>query len=147
MDRQARQAVARSLLAILLVACSGAAQAQTPLKLATLVPEGSVWDKNLKQMAEEWKQENPAARNDRRARELRKILCSNIHGVDINSTACRITAFSLYLAYLDQLTPRDIQELQQNGHKLPTLVHYSENSTRREIEGFRRRHRRLGRLL
>jgi TRAP-type C4-dicarboxylate transport system substrate-binding protein len=56
MDRQARQAVARSLLAILLVAFSGAAQAQTPLKLATLVPEGSVWDKNLKQMAEEWKQ-------------------------------------------------------------------------------------------
>jgi hypothetical protein len=86
-------------------------------------------------MAEEWKQENPAARNDRRARELRKILCSNIHGVDINPTACRITAFSLYLAYLDQLTPRDIQELQQNGHKLPTLVHYSENATRREIEG------------
>ena len=62
-------------------------------------------------MAEEWKQANPEARNDRRARELRKILCSNLCGVDINPTACRITAFSLYLAYLDQLSPRDIQEL------------------------------------
>ena len=26
--------------------------------------------------------------------------------MDINLTACRITAFSLYLAYLDQLSPR-----------------------------------------
>jgi TRAP-type C4-dicarboxylate transport system substrate-binding protein len=30
--------------------------AQTSLKLATVVPDGSVWDKNLKQMADEWKQ-------------------------------------------------------------------------------------------
>jgi len=73
-------------------------------------------------MAAEWKQANPEARNDRRARELRKILCGSLCGVDINPTACRITAFSLYLAYLDQLSPRDIQELHQKGHKLPRLV-------------------------
>jgi TRAP-type C4-dicarboxylate transport system substrate-binding protein len=30
--------------------------AQTTIKLATVVPEGSIWDKNIKQMAEEWKQ-------------------------------------------------------------------------------------------
>jgi TRAP-type transport system periplasmic protein len=30
--------------------------AQTTIKLATLVPQGSIWDKNLKQMGEEWKQ-------------------------------------------------------------------------------------------
>jgi hypothetical protein len=70
-------------------------------------------------MAEEWRQANPAVRNARRARELRKILCANLAGVDINPTACRITAFSLYLAYLDQLSPRDIQKLQ---YKLPRLV-------------------------
>ncbi|MGB2678514.1 MAG: N-6 DNA methylase [Candidatus Acidiferrum sp.] len=85
-------------------------------------------------MAEEWKGANPAARNDRRARELRKVLCS-LHGVDINPTACRITAFSLYLAYLDQLSPRDIQELRQNGHKLPRLIHDSKATRRGEIEG------------
>jgi TRAP-type transport system periplasmic protein len=51
MVRQARQAVA--FLLVLFVA--SAAQAQTALKLATMVPEGSVWDKNIKQMAEEWK--------------------------------------------------------------------------------------------
>jgi type I restriction-modification system DNA methylase subunit len=85
-------------------------------------------------IAEEWKQSNPEARNDRRARELRKILCTNLYGVDINPTACRITAFSLYLAYLDQLAPRDIQELQQKGHKLPKLVHYPDNLGT-EVEG------------
>ena len=84
-------------------------------------------------MAEEWKQANPEARNDRRARELRKVLCS-LYGVDINPTACRITAFSLYLAYLDQLSPRDIQELQEKGHKLPRLVHYADNG-RGKVEG------------
>jgi type I restriction-modification system DNA methylase subunit len=85
-------------------------------------------------MAEEWRLANPEARNDRRARELRKVLCS-LHGVDVNPTACRITAFSLYLAYLDQLTPRDIQELQQKGHRLPTLVHYPASTADRDIEG------------
>lgn len=85
-------------------------------------------------MAEEWKQANPEARNDRRARELRKVLCG-LYGVDINPTACRITAFSLYLAYLDQLSPRDIQELQEKGHKLPRLVHYPETTIERRIEG------------
>jgi TRAP-type transport system periplasmic protein len=68
MDRQARQTVAqpsraarirrpKGLRYVLLafLAFSPAAQAQTPLKLAHLLPEGSVWDKNLKQMGEEWK--------------------------------------------------------------------------------------------
>jgi hypothetical protein len=86
-------------------------------------------------IAEEWKQANPDARNDRRARELRRVLCENLYGIDKNSTACRITAFSLYLAYLDQLSPRDINELQQKGHKLPTLVHYPNAISGREVEG------------
>ena len=86
-------------------------------------------------MAEEWKQANPTAPNDRRARELRQILCNNLHGVDVNPTACGITAFSLYLAYLDQLSPRDIQELKEKGHKLPRLVHYPENPAGPKVEG------------
>jgi TRAP-type transport system periplasmic protein len=69
MVRQARQAVVEAirsaragrfkplhcLCALALLAASGSAQAQTAIKLATLVPEGSVWDKNIKQMGEEWK--------------------------------------------------------------------------------------------
>ncbi len=52
MVRQARQAIT-AIAAVLLVA---APHAQTALKLATVVPQASVWDKNLKQMAEEFKQ-------------------------------------------------------------------------------------------
>ena len=84
-------------------------------------------------IAEEWKRTNPEARNDRRARELRKVLCENLCGVDINPTACRITTFSLYLAYLDQLSPRDIHELRRKGHGLPKLVHRTPRS--RNVEG------------
>jgi N-6 DNA Methylase len=73
-------------------------------------------------IAEEWRQANPTARNDRKAKELMRLLQDSLFGVDISLTACRITAFSLYLAYLDQLSPRDIQELQQKGRALPHLV-------------------------
>ena len=73
-------------------------------------------------LAEEWKRANPEARNDRRARELMRLLQSNLYGIDLNPTACRITAFSLYLAYLDQLSPRGIQELQAKGRALPRLI-------------------------
>lgn len=86
-------------------------------------------------MAEEWKQANPTARNDRRARELRAILCNSLFGIDINPTACRITAFSLYLAYLDQLSPRDVLELGAKGHRLPKLVHYPDHENGKPVEG------------
>ncbi|MBI1348642.1 N-6 DNA methylase [bacterium] len=73
-------------------------------------------------MAEEWKVQNPTARNPRRARELMALLRDSLFGVDVNPVACRITAFSLYLAYLDQLSPRDIQEHQEQGRFLPHLI-------------------------
>ena len=73
-------------------------------------------------IAEEWKQANPTARNDRRSKELMRLMQESLFGVDISPTACRITAFSLYLAYLDQLSPRDIQNLQEKGRALPRLI-------------------------
>lgn len=73
-------------------------------------------------IAEEWKHANPTARNDRKATELMRLLKESLFGVDISLTACRITAFSLYLAYLDQLSPPDIQALQKKGRALPALV-------------------------
>jgi hypothetical protein len=80
-------------------------------------------------IAEEWKKANPDARNDTRARELMRLLQESLFGIDTNPTACRITAFSLYLAYLDQLAPRDIQELQRKGRALPRLIRFAEIST------------------
>lgn len=73
-------------------------------------------------IAEEWKQANPKARNDTKARELMRLLQESLFGVDVKETACRIAAFSLYLAYLDQLAPRDIQVLQEKGRFLPKLT-------------------------
>jgi N-6 DNA methylase len=73
-------------------------------------------------MAEEWRQANPKSRNGTRARELARLLQSHVLGIDSDPTACRIAAFSLYLAYLDQLSPRDIQDLQAKGRALPNLV-------------------------
>jgi TRAP-type C4-dicarboxylate transport system substrate-binding protein len=54
MDRKARQAV--TIAALVVGALVAAPTAQTSIKLATVVPQNSVWDKNLKQMGEEWKQ-------------------------------------------------------------------------------------------
>ena len=78
-------------------------------------------------LADEWKRQNPNARYDRQANSLIEILRHNLSGVDINPTACRISAFSLYLALLDQLSPPDIQQLQRKGKVLPRLVCFSES--------------------
>ena len=50
-----RIAAALVTIATATLALAGSAVAQTSVKLATLVPEGSIWDKNIKQMGEEWK--------------------------------------------------------------------------------------------
>jgi hypothetical protein len=62
-------------------------------------------------MAEEWRMRNPHADTCRRYDELMRLLAENICGVDIQHTACLITCFSLYLAFLDQMEPREIEEL------------------------------------
>jgi len=86
-------------------------------------------------MAEEWKQTYPEASNDCRARELRKVLCENLCGIDFNSTACRIATFSLCLAYLDQLSPRDIEALRLSGHGLPKLLNRAQQGSDSGVEG------------
>ena len=55
------------------------------------------------------------------ARELKPKL-KQLYGIDISSTACHITCFSLYLAYLEWLEPSDIEYLHRHGEKLPPLL-------------------------
>jgi hypothetical protein len=50
-----------------------------------------------------------------------ELLTTNIFGADIDEDACRLTAFSLYLALLEDLQPNDIETLRNGGHKLPNL--------------------------
>ncbi len=54
---------------------------------------------------------------------LLDTLKTSFCGVDLSETACRITCFSLYLAFLDHLSPPDIDRLEQK-HKvvLPDLL-------------------------
>jgi len=73
-------------------------------------------------LAEEWKLKNPGAHYDRQAKGLMNILCNNLYGVDSNRSACQITAFSLYLAFLDQLSPPDIRKLLGHWNRLPYLI-------------------------
>ena len=73
-------------------------------------------------LAWEWTQSHPQAPNERRAEALIGLLRDSVYGVEKSRVACRIAAFSLYLAYLDQLSPRDIQGLQGSGPDLPRLV-------------------------
>lgn len=57
-----------------------------------------------------------------KAEALRQRL-GQLCGVDRNPTACRITCFSLYLAFLDQFTPADVRHyVAETGHKLPNLL-------------------------
>ena len=62
-------------------------------------------------MAHEWQRANPTRRNSTRAKALRELLQTQIVGMDKEIAACEITCFSLYLAFLDQLTPSDVFEL------------------------------------
>jgi TRAP-type C4-dicarboxylate transport system substrate-binding protein len=45
-----------AILALVATLVALPALAQATIKLASVVPEGSIWDKNLKQMGDEWKQ-------------------------------------------------------------------------------------------
>jgi TRAP-type transport system periplasmic protein len=58
MERKAQQAIVAIAIGVLapLVLTISAPIAQGVIKLATVVPEGSVWDKSIKQMGEDWKE-------------------------------------------------------------------------------------------
>jgi hypothetical protein len=73
-------------------------------------------------LAEEWGRANPGAGYDAKLRGLTAILKANLYGVDKNRTACLIAAFSLYLAFLDQLSPPDIRRVLKKVKVLPRLV-------------------------
>jgi len=45
-----------------------------------------------------------------------------LYGIDISSTACHITCFSLYLALLEWLEPSDVEYLHEHNERLPRLL-------------------------
>lgn len=56
---------------------------------------------------------------DIKADDLSLLIKKHIYGIDINLNALKISCFSLYVALLDELTPKDIME---NNFKFPNLI-------------------------
>lgn len=52
--------------------------------------------------------------------KLKKLLTDNIFGIEIHPQAIKVAAFSLYLALLDKLDPKNIW--QNKDHRLPNLI-------------------------
>lgn len=50
-----------------------------------------------------------------------QALLGQMHGWDVNSGAVRVAVFSLYVALLEEVSPRDIRELISRGKILPEL--------------------------
>jgi hypothetical protein len=76
-------------------------------------------------LAEQWLRKNPDTRRQTKAQALLKILQTQICGVDKNPIACRIAAFSLYLALFEKLQPTDVDEFKKYvraDHFLPPLL-------------------------
>ncbi len=76
-------------------------------------------------LAEQWLRKNPDTRRQTKAQALLKILQTQICGVDVNPIACRIAAFSLYLAIFEKLQPTDVDEFKKYvraDHFLPPLL-------------------------
>lgn len=76
-------------------------------------------------LAEQWRQKNSTRRKQTKAQALLDILQKQIRGVDVNPDACRITAFSLYLALFEKLVPMDVDEFKEtvsHGPFLPRLL-------------------------
>ena len=76
-------------------------------------------------LAAQWLRDNPDRSKKTKAQALLEILQQRIRGVDLNLDACRITAFSLYLALFEKLEPIDLDEFKETvraDHFLPPLV-------------------------
>ena len=76
-------------------------------------------------IAEQWRRKNSTSRKQTKAQALLDILQRQIRGVDKNPDACRIAAFSLYLALFEKLRPIDVEEFKKkvrHEHFLPPLL-------------------------
>ena len=86
-------------------------------------------------LAKHWILTKPNCHYVTKAKALKNILTRQIRGVDVEETACRITCFSLYLAYLDFFDPPDIEEyMMRAGEPLPKLLDYGDIPNRPDAD-------------
>src|SRR5690606_14668562 len=59
--------------------------------------------------------------------KLKQLLTYNIFGIELHPQAIKVTAFSLYLALVDCLDPKNLW--QKKKHRLPNLVNNPDDSS------------------
>lgn len=84
---------------------------------------------SYKRLIRSWK--NAHDTNTIEFQTLETILCDCIYGIDIDSTALSVAAFSLYLTLINELDPKTLWA--DGDHRLPCLIH--DGKTKGEVKG------------
>jgi len=74
---------------------------------------------SYKRLIKRWKNANPTKKIS--FGKLKTLLLDNIYGIEIDSTAIKVAAFSLYLALVDQLDPKSLWI--ESRYQLPYLIY------------------------
>lgn len=93
-----------------------------PLEIRILDPScgsGVFLVESFRKVYSAWLKSNPNSNDQERQATLKYILQNNIFGIDINNSSIDIAIFSLYVATLDYLEPRDIEK---NGFIFPVML-------------------------
>jgi TRAP-type C4-dicarboxylate transport system substrate-binding protein len=133
-------------LGIALASVSSTPASAASLKLATLVPEGSLWDKDLREMGDQWKRKTRGRVSLRiyaggvagsESDILRKMRIGQLHAAALTvigleqidpafavlSMPLFYDSFEEYLYVLDALSPKLEKKLQAKGYVLLHWVH------------------------
>lgn len=79
---------------------------------------------SYKRLIKRWKKANHTNRIS--FEDLRNLLVNNIYGIEIDETAIKVAAFSLYLALVDELDPKTLWI--ETNYQLPYLIFDSEDA-------------------
>lgn len=141
-----RRASVLMAAALVLCALSTNPASGEPLKLATLVPEGSIWDKSLREMGDQWRRETEGRVSLRiyaggvagsESDILRKMRIGQLHAATLTIVGLEEIdrAFSVlsmpmfydsydeFLYVLDGLAPRLEERLEAHGYALLQWAH------------------------
>lgn len=78
----------------------------------------------FKRIVKIWKLQHNGADPD--FNTLKQLMLNNIYGIEIDETAVKVAAFSLYIALIDELNPKTLW--MEDDYQLPYLIHSGENS-------------------
>ena len=79
---------------------------------------------SYKRLIKRWKKANNT--NKIGFKNLKNLLVDNIYGIEIDETAIKVAAFSLYLALIDELDPKTLWI--ETNYQLPYLIFDSEDT-------------------